>query len=304
MAGCKSIGADGCKSSGRRKSNLRRRRDARGSEAESAGGWSSAAAVQRIPHPALLPAPGSLGHTQYVRGFSSWDCCYGKTPQQAFRHPGRRFPLGFIAWGGSRHRRVWVKGIADSSSGSSRMERCPQHNEPCWVVLLAGLWDGQSWGEPQHDAGGGTPSQPPSSAVTSAQPRGRGSAALCTRPCSKRSILGSRNSLTGSVGTTFAPHLRALQHPAHPGSWKSSLLLQTPCLAGRPKKSLSLIFPLLPDSTYCLGGDFFTTTTPGSAGGGLGTGWHRATGTRNSEQPPGVEPQGRHVFWVALVGSQ
>lgn len=138
MAGCKSIGADGCKSSGRRKSNLRRRRDARGSEAESAGGWSSAAAVQRIPHPALLPAPGSLGHTQYVRGFSSWDCCYGKTLQQAFRHPGRRFPLGFIAWGGSRHRRVWVKGIADSSSGSSRWSGVPNITSPAGLFCSRG----------------------------------------------------------------------------------------------------------------------------------------------------------------------
>lgn len=67
--------------------------------------------------------------------FSSWDSCYGKTLQQAFLHPGRCFPLGFIAWGGSRHRRVWVKGIAESSFGSSRMV-------PCWVVLLAALCDG------------------------------------------------------------------------------------------------------------------------------------------------------------------
>lgn len=57
--------------------------------------------------------------------FPRWDSCYGKSLQQASRQPGRCFPLGFIAWGGGRNGRERVKGIADSSSGSSGMERCP-----------------------------------------------------------------------------------------------------------------------------------------------------------------------------------
>lgn len=241
--------------------------------------------ASRTPHPAPLPAPASLGHTQYVRGFSSCDSCYGKTPQQALRHPGRCFPLGFIASGGSRHRRVRVQGVAGSSPGSSRVERCPQDNVPRWAVLL---WDGGVGVSPSMGTEG-DPIQPP--AVLSPQHSPRARAVLPCAPISAQEKHFRLQELTLRVcGHHVGPLLRALQHPAHAGSWKTSLLLQTPCLAGRPKKSLSLIFPALPDSTYCLGGDFFHhhhhPWMPGrSAGGGLGTG-------KEFRAAPGAEPQG------------
>lgn len=153
--GCKSIGADGCKSSGRRKSNLRQRRDARGSEAESAGGWSSAAAVQRIPHPALLLAPGSLGHTQSVRGFSSrfvpqLGFLLWKNPATGFPAPREMLPAGFYCLG-------WQQAQEGTGEGDCRQLLWEQQDGavPCWVVLFAVLWGGGSRGEPQHGVGGG-----------------------------------------------------------------------------------------------------------------------------------------------------
>lgn len=293
-AGCKSVGADGCKSSGRRKSNLRQRRDARGSEAESAGGWSSAAAVQRIPHPASrsAPGPGKFGpHTVRTRLFQLRFLLW-KNPATGSPASREMLPPGLYRLGGSRHRRVRVQGVAGSSPGSSRVERCPRDNVPRWAVLL---WDGGVGVSPSMGTEG-DPIQPP--AVLSPQHSPRARAVLPCAPISAQEKHFRLQELTLRVcGHHVGPLLRALQHPAHAGSWKTSLLLQTPCLAGRPKKSLSLIFPALPDSTYCLGGDFFTTTTtPGCQGDLQEVGWGQA---RNSEQPLALNHRDEPCFgWL------
>lgn len=99
----------------------------------------------RAAHPALLPAPRTSGRTQHVRGFSSWNVLqlgfllWKKPCDRLSAIPGDASQWVFTARGGSRHGRERVKGIAGSSSGGCRMERCPQHNVPCWAVLL---WDG------------------------------------------------------------------------------------------------------------------------------------------------------------------
>lgn len=222
----------------------------------------------RAAHPALLPAPRTSGRTQHVRGFSSWNV----------------LQLGFLLWKKPCDRLSAIPGDASPGFYCPGWQQAREgEGEGNCRQLLRGLQDGAVspaqrallgcsalgwgfWGEPKR----GTPSQPPSSA------RGRGSAALGSRARSRRSILCSRSS-QGLWAPRSPPSLRALQHPPHPGGWKTSLLLQTPRLAGRPKKSLSLIFLPLPDSTYRLGGDFFHRHhhpwMPGrSAGGGLGTG--------------------------------
>lgn len=102
VAGCKSIGADGCKSGGRRKSNLRQRRDARGSEAESAGGWSSAAAVRRIPlcsWPREVWATRSTYQAFPAGMFSAWDFLLWKNPATGFPAPREMHPAGFYCLG-------------------------------------------------------------------------------------------------------------------------------------------------------------------------------------------------------------
>lgn len=167
-------------------------------------------ASRSAPGPA---ASRSLGHGRngvFPAGvFSSWDLCYGKTPQQAFPASWKMLPAGFLLPGvASGAGRCSVEGITASSSMSNRMEQCPQPERALLGCPAHGAPGWGSWGPPQRGAGWGPQPGPIQT-----------SAPLCVpAPAVSRCILGSRIVLAGPVGTTFATHPQVPQHPTHPGS--------------------------------------------------------------------------------------
>lgn len=153
--------------------------------------------------------------------------------------PQRCFPLGFIAWGSIRHRRV-LGGGCHSQLLCERGDRAmsPAETCPAGVVLPAVLGDGGVLGTTLTWCRVGTPAWScPGLHTASELWRG---CSVPLAPAASRG-LGSRIVLAAFVGTTFATHPRAPHYLTHPGSQgdagKTSLLLQALCLAERPEKA-------------------------------------------------------------------
>lgn len=175
---------------GGEKSDLSRRRDARRKRGGWVlEGWSSTVAVQRIP---LCSQPQEVWATVGTGCFQSTCSPAGisameKPCNRLSRHPGRCFPLGFIAWSSSRHRRMLGGGDRSQLLGEQQ-DRAVSPAETCPAGLScprgSGMGGGGSWGPPWCGAGCGDPSRAPSR-----PPHGLGAVAAllwATSPCSEQ----------------------------------------------------------------------------------------------------------------------